>query len=196
MKGIHHIVVQNKRVKYEFDIRRNITVIRGDSATGKTTLIDMIREFIDNGAASSVELKCDKKCYVVEGATWNGQLSVISEGIVFIDEGNLFVSSDEFSRTILETDNYYVLVSREALSNLPYSVDEVYGIHTSGRYGRLKQTYNEFHRLYSNEINAEKIKPELMVIEDSNSEFQFFDSVCRERNIKCISAEGKSKIHI
>ena len=34
-----------------------------------------------------------------------------------------------------------------------------------------------------------------MVIEDSNSGFQFFDSVCRERDIKCISAEGKSKIH-
>ena len=149
MKGIHHIVVHNKRVRYEFDIRRNITVIRGDSATGKTTLIDMIREYIDNGDANSVELMCDKKCYVVDGTTWKGQLSVINDGIVFVDEGNMFVSSDDFSRTIRDTDNYYVLVSRESLSNLPYSVDEVYGIHTSGRYGRLKQTYNEFHRIYS-----------------------------------------------
>ena len=156
MKGIHHIVVHNKRVRYEFDIRRNITVIRGDSATGKTTLIDMIREYIDNGDANSVELMCDKKCYVVDGTTWKGQLSVINDGIVFVDEGNMFVSSDDFSRTIRDTDNYYVLVSRESLSNLPYSVDEVYGIHTSGRYGRLKQTYNEFHRIYSNEFGVEK----------------------------------------
>lgn len=41
MRGIHHITIQNKRVRYDFDVRRNITVIRGDSATGKTTLVDM-----------------------------------------------------------------------------------------------------------------------------------------------------------
>ena len=44
MKGIHRIIVQNKRVKYDFELRRNITVLRGDSATGKTNLVEMIRE--------------------------------------------------------------------------------------------------------------------------------------------------------
>ncbi len=38
MKGKYHVVVQNNRLRYEFDIKRNITIIRGDSATGKTTL--------------------------------------------------------------------------------------------------------------------------------------------------------------
>lgn len=42
MKGKFHIVVQNNRLRYEFDVRRNITIIRGDSATGKTTLYEMI----------------------------------------------------------------------------------------------------------------------------------------------------------
>ena len=195
MKGIHHVLIQNKRVRYEFDIRRNITVIRGDSATGKTTLIDMIRERIDNGEASSVDLKCDKACYVVDGATWKGQLSVISDGIVFIDEGNSFVSSVEFSRIIRDTDNYYVIVSRESLPNLPYSVDEVYGIHSSGRYGSLKQTYHEFHRIYSDNIIKDSIRPDTVIVEDSNSGFQFFDTVCKEADIKCLSAGGKSSIH-
>lgn len=35
MKGKYHVVVQNKRLRYEFDIKRNITVIGGDSVTGK-----------------------------------------------------------------------------------------------------------------------------------------------------------------
>ena len=42
MKGKYHVIVQNKRLRYEFDIKRNITIIRGDSATGKTTLYDYI----------------------------------------------------------------------------------------------------------------------------------------------------------
>lgn len=52
MKGIHRVVIQNKRIRYAFELRRNLTVLRGDSATGKTTLIEMIQEFINNGEDS------------------------------------------------------------------------------------------------------------------------------------------------
>ena len=69
MKGIHRVFIQNKRIRYDFELRRNLTVLRGDSATGKTTLIEMIQEFINNGEDSSIELRCDKSCYVLEGAT-------------------------------------------------------------------------------------------------------------------------------
>ena len=44
MKGRHHIVVQNNKLRYELDIRRNITIIRGDSATGKTKLIQLLED--------------------------------------------------------------------------------------------------------------------------------------------------------
>lgn len=61
MKGKHRIIVSTKRLKYDFEIRRNLTVIRGDSATGKTTLVDMIREYVNNPSGTPVELACDKK---------------------------------------------------------------------------------------------------------------------------------------
>lgn len=117
MKGTHRIMIQNKRVRYDFVLQRNLTILRGDSATGKTTLVSMIQEYIDNGEDSSIELICDKSCYVLEGATWRGQLSEMRDSIVFIDEGNAFVFSDEFSKAIQASDNYYVIVSREGLPN-------------------------------------------------------------------------------
>lgn len=46
MRGKHKVIVQNNRLHYEFELKRNITIIRGDSATGKTTLINMIRQII------------------------------------------------------------------------------------------------------------------------------------------------------
>ncbi len=153
MKGIHRIIVQNKRVKYDFELRRNLTVIRGDSATGKTTLIEMIREHANNGASSSIELISDKPCLILEGATWQGQLSVIKGSIVFIDEGNPFVLTNEFASSIQQTDNYYVIVSRESLPNLPYSVDEIYGIRMSGKYGHIKQIYNELYHIYGTQLS-------------------------------------------
>ena len=75
MKGVHRVVIQNKRIRYDFELQRNLTILRGDSATGKTTLIGMVQEYINNGEDSSIELRCDKYCYVLEGATWRGQLS-------------------------------------------------------------------------------------------------------------------------
>lgn len=70
MRGKHRIIVSTKRLKYDFELRRNLTIIRGDSATGKTTLVDMIREFVNNPSGTPVELVCDKTCYVLEGAMW------------------------------------------------------------------------------------------------------------------------------
>ena len=56
MKGIHKVSVSTKRLRYDFELRRNLTIIRGDSATGKTTLVDMIQEHADNPSGSPSEL--------------------------------------------------------------------------------------------------------------------------------------------
>lgn len=194
MIGTHRVVVQNKRIRYDFEIKRNITVIRGDSATGKTALVDMIREYFENGNASAIDLTCDKECTVLEGRTWAGQLSMMRDCIVFIDEGNDFIMSKEFADAIQNTDNYYVIVSREGISTLPYSVEEIYGIRDSGKYGTLKRTYNEFYHLYPMTDYRESFKPEIVITEDSNSGFQFFREICEKGQINCISAQGKSKI--
>ncbi len=34
----HHVVVQNRRVRFEFSVRRNITIVRGDSANWEAVL--------------------------------------------------------------------------------------------------------------------------------------------------------------
>lgn len=195
MRGSHRVIVQNKRIRYDFIINRNITIIRGDSATGKTALIDMIREHFENGNASGVELVCDKECTVVEGRTWSGQLSQMQDCIVFIDEGNGFVTSDDFAAAIQSTDNYYVIVTREGIPSLPYSVEEIYGIRNSGKYGTLKRTYNEFYHLYQMTDHKETLRPEIVITEDSNSGYQFFRGICENgKKASCISANGKSNV--
>ena len=176
MKGKHRVIVSTKRLKYEFELRRNLTIIQGNSATGKTTLVDMIRDFVNNPSGTPVEVICDKKCHVVEGSLWKEQLSGISDCIVFID------------------DNYYVIVTREALPALPYSVEEIYGIRTSGRYGTLKQSYYEFYRIYGTDTYEDKVSPEIIITEDSNSGYQFFEHVCIENGLKCESMNGKSNV--
>lgn len=193
MKGKYHIIVQNNKVKFEFDIKRNITIVRGDSATGKTTLVSLIDTYDRLGADSGIEVLCKKRCLTINNSNWEYILNSISECIVFIDEENTIVKSDNFARKIRETDNYYVIITRENLPNLPYSVEEVYGIHNSGRYSDMRRTYNSFYQLYTTENSVKNEPVEIVIAEDSNSGHEFFKAVTAD-DISCISAGGKTKI--
>ncbi len=194
MKGKHRVLIDTKRLRYDFELRRNITLIRGDSATGKTTLVDMVQEHVNNPSGSPVKLICDKSCYVLSGILWKEQLQGMQDSIVFIDEGNEFVKTDDFARAAQNTDNYYVIVSREGLPSLPYSVEEIYGIRTSGKYGTLKQSYHEFYRIYGDNALKGSVRPEKIVTEDSHSGYQFFKSVCADYGLQCDSVGGKSNV--
>ena len=126
MKGSYRVVVKNAKMHYDFVVNRNITVICGNSATGKSTLIDMIREYDNSPKDSGINLSCQVPCTVIGGRKWKTDLASIHGSIVFVDENNDFLPSHEFAASIRDTDNYYVLVTREDLPNLPYSVDEIY----------------------------------------------------------------------
>lgn len=194
MKGKYHIVVQNNKLRYELDIKRNITIIRGDSATGKTKLINLLEQASTFGESSGVEVFCERPCRTLGGNDWNIVLPNIHEHIIFFDEESRFVKSQEFAAAVKSSDNYFVIVTREDLPNLPYSVDEIYGIHTSGKYHDLKRTYNELYRIYSAETFSGKQKPNTVIVEDSNAGYEFFHRVCGENGIVCISAGGKSNL--
>lgn len=194
MKGKYHIIVQNNRLRYEFDIRRNITIIRGDSATGKTTLINMLQSAASLGESSGIDVICERQCRVLSGPDWQIILSGIHDQIIFLDEENQFIKTQEFASAVKNSDNYFVIVTREDLPNLPYSVDEIYGIHASGKYHDLKRTYNEMYRIYSTEEFIGEMCPETVIVEDSNSGYDFFKNICMEAGIICNSAQGKSNL--
>ena len=193
MKGMHHIVIQNKRIRFVFSIKRNITIIRGDSATGKTTLFSMIEEYGNLGKDSGVQIQCDKACVALSGKYWQETLENIHDSIVFVDEDSRFLKTKDFAKRIRNSNNYYVLITRENLPALPYSVEEIYGIHCSGKYMDTRQVYNLFYKIYS-ETNPGKILIKSLITEDSQAGFTFFSQVSKTRGICCESAGGKSNI--
>ncbi len=191
MKNKHHIVVETERLKYEFDIRRNITVIQGDSATGKTTLVQLLETYSRYGKDSGVRLQSDVPCVVFGGdaSLWKVAMETYQGSIVFIDEDYSFIYSKEFADVIQDTSNYYVLITRQPLYNLPYSVKEIYGIRTTGKYHYPEKIYNEFYRIYE-DTDEKSSKDVIVMVEDSKSGYQFFSSVCKKD--ACISVDGNS----
>lgn len=80
------------------------------------------------------------------------------------------------------------------IPTLPYSVKEIYGIRNSGKYGGLKQVYNEFYPFYAIEEESDLTEKDIIITENSNSGYQFFDKVAKELKIECETASGKSNI--
>ena len=62
MKGNIKVVVSTKKLRYELNLRRNITIIQGDSATGKTTLIQIINDYLSGRTGPGTDVICKKKC--------------------------------------------------------------------------------------------------------------------------------------
>lgn len=148
MKGKYKVSVENNRLHYEFEIKQNITVIRGNSATGKTILVNMLRQAQKFGASSGIDLICEVPCKILEGENWKLILENAVDTIFFIDNGNAFINTVEFAEAVKKSNNYFVLITRENLHNLPESVDEIYGLHCFGKYRDTRKMYNQLCRIF------------------------------------------------
>lgn len=193
MKGSYNIRVENARVQFKLTLKRSITLLRGKSATGKTTLVGMIAEYQADGQASGITLSSEKPCVVLVGRTWQEDLKATSDSFVFVDEGSSFIRTEEFARCMRNSNNYYVIVSREDLPMLPYSVEEVYELrNTTSRYPGVRKYYTHAKRMYTHIPHV--LNPQTVIVEDSNAGFEFFSALCRRSGIECVSAHGKGNV--
>lgn len=193
MTGKHRIIVQNNKLHYEFEIRRNITIIQGNSATGKTTLINMLRQAENLGTSSGIDIIADVPCRVLEGISWKLIFEHTEDTIFFIDEENSFINTEEFAAAVKKSSNYVVLITRENLYNLPYSVEEIYGLHSSGKYQNTKKVYQQMYQIYT-ELPDKKTEFTKILVEDSNSGYEFFKHISEVKHMSCESAGGKSNL--
>lgn len=196
MKGSYRFRVKSKKIIFEFSIRRNITVIRGESASGKTTLLHMMYEYLRIGRESGYSVSADSSYYVYlrkeVGRSWQDALYPLKNTIIFIEENNPFVFSKEFAEFVRKSGNYVVLVNRSTFKMLPYSIHEIYEIVTDAKHADVRESYHELKELYSNYPVAENNRADIVVTEDSNSGYQFFSSLFWKKHV--VSAAGNSSV--
>ena len=195
MVGKHHIIIETSKLKYSFHIRRNITIIQGESATGKTTLIELLADYKRRGPGQGINVSSDISVYVYTGEdkNWKYELDNVKRSLVFVDEDYSFIYTKEFAAYLAASDNYYVFITRKPLYALPYSTQEIYGIRTSGKFHFPEQVYHEFYPIYPVRQAVTDNKKLMILVEDKEAGYQFYKNVAGEE--RCISAEGNSKIY-
>lgn len=198
MFGKISIRISNRRNEYKFTLYRNITILRGDSGTGKTTLYDMIRDYNNLGKESGVKVSVGRsggRVVTLEGRNWEDELNKLSKAVVVIDEGSKFVFSKEFAKKVKYCDNYFLIITRNYLPQLPYSVDEIYRIKGTGKSKEFERVYTDIDKFYDNpDPNRFPFRPDIIITEDSKSGYEFFLDTIKNTNVKCEAAGGKSNI--
>ena len=194
MKGSYWFRAKSKKVLFEFSIRRNITVIKGDSATGKTTLLRILYEYLRMGKQSGYAVSTNVSYYVYirdeVGRDWKDALYPLKNTVIFIEENNEFVFTKEFASFVKKSGNYFVFVTRAPLKMLPYSIHEIYEIITDGKRTDIKESYHEFREIYSNYPIIENNKIQNIVTEDSNSGYQFWTHVFKNSHVTSSNGNG------
>ena len=168
MKGNIKVVVSTKKLRYELNLRRNITIIQGDSATGKTTLIQIINDYLTSRTGPGTDVICKKKCAVLSGDLESVliRLERLSDTIVFANEQEHFLYPKRFAAAVLKSDCYFVFITRDDLHTLPYSVNEIYCLKNSGYYQNTRQVYNSLHQIYPESQVHDMIAPTMILTED------------------------------
>ncbi len=168
MIGRHHIEIENRRAKYILDIERKVTVIKGNSGTGKTTLIRMFQGYLAQGNKSGINLINNTNIPLIvftSTTRWEKDLAELNDTIIFVDEVVEYIYSRGFQQEFVKSDNYLVVMSRSGKFNhLPYALSSIYELRTEMN-EKVKLT--KMYQLYT--YNKKSNNPTCIIIEDSNS---------------------------
>lgn len=192
MKGVHDVEIYDKRVHYRLVLKRNITVITGDSATGKSTIVKMLNRYRISEGRGFIKVNADVPVYAFPIADRETDLKLISSyanSIIIVDEGASYMTSKEFAEIVKNSSCYFVLITRESLSMLPYSVEEIYDLHSARSNTNDTRVFHTMDRVYHNLYN--RCIPQCVITEDSNSGYDYFEASC---DCQVISARGVSHI--
>jgi hypothetical protein len=165
METKHDILVQNKReVQFKLSINRKFTIIRGDSATGKTTLFQMVSD-ASSSRTTGVNISCGVPVIALYETGYKYELENESGKIYVIDEDFSALRTKEFATLALKSDNCFIIITRESMPSIPYSYKEIYQIKTSGKFHSLERIYPDYEQFEERER---------IITEDEDSGFEYY----------------------
>ena len=192
MNGIIDISIKTRRVAYELRLYHNLTVIQGDSGSGKSILCDLIsRKANREGSKIEMSVTNGYACrHLTNEMCYAGMLKALSNSVIFLDEDCDYMYSNEFADYLHSTSNYFVLITRHVkrLSKISIHVNALCLLEYVDGVNRLKtqHTLAEDKTLFCGDI----FYPSKIVTEDSDSGYRFFQLIAGDN---CKPAKVRTK---
>ena len=121
--------VTSKRLIYKLDIKGKYSVIQGDSGNGKTNLCKLLWDRA--GGDKTIKINCELPVITLGTPSTGEELSNVKDFVVVIDENCMVLQQPDVARILKESDNYFVIISRDTLDFLPLCVENIYDMKTN-----------------------------------------------------------------
>ena len=109
------ISMKSRVFNFNGSISRRITVIRGDSAIGKTSLVNVIKSH-----SPSVQIESSMPLIVAANDTWKSTIHFYTDSIIFFDDLSC-TESKEFAEAcaeyLVKNNLFIVIIGRHNLNN-------------------------------------------------------------------------------
>lgn len=188
MTGDRKLKVITKSSEYLIPIRNKYTLLAGDSATGKTAIRDFVREILNTPSTEEEDNYIESDFESIHVAMNETSLLFSIQQInslVIIDEDMISLLKRNLQK-VRESNNFYLIITRELDINLPYGIKDVLVLETNVREGLYVTVGVPFIKFEESKVNID-----LCITEDSKSGYKFFEYTL---NVECVSAKGKTRI--
>lgn len=165
---VNFLRIRYKEYDVNLELRNKITILRGDSATGKTKLVELITAIDSLGRTDIIESSRD---IIPLGPKNTGPF--LDNKIYITDEVNSSTSVD-FARNIKECNSNFIIINRDSLYSLNYGAFDIYDmVKLRGKITAFKRYENIENKDIFNK-NAQNL------VEDSKSGYQFYSSILKD----------------
>jgi hypothetical protein len=170
-------------LEYSFTLYRKLTFLSGDSGTGKSTLVNLVST---HRVIESQWVDCVLELIELSNSSDIREIQCNSGRILFLDEDHTFLFDSDFIPYIKRSNCYFVLVGRKKFLELPFDLDSIYKINSSERLHTISLLYDFSDIVYT--------RPDVIVVEDSGSGFDFYKLLFENLGIKLLSSSGVTNI--
>ena len=147
LESIITLRIDSKKYKFEGKFTRRITLIHGDSATGKSSLTEMVKI-----KSTDVIVECPLKILALADDTWESTIIANENALIIADDLRCVESkkfADMCSKHLVKNNLYIVIINRAHLTN--FSSSMVNG--TGGHLDRLSISLNSIYNFCTDGVN-------------------------------------------
>ena len=142
------LYIKSRYINYEIEFNRKVTIIQGDSGTGKSKIIETRNEMWDTGLGEIYTSNNIPVSVVENIPDWERILDVDEVRLFIVDEDCNFVMSNRFADIVHRSRSYFIIINRDPIKGLNYSYKDIYEMKNSGKFNRTVRKYNDEDMYY------------------------------------------------
>lgn len=99
---------EGKAIVYDLELRGNVTIVKGDSGTGKTLMCQVVKQMISYGDKDKIVFD-DKNVSSVSVAV----LQTYKNKLILFDDADITLRGELLKYVLSDKNNYYILFRRD-----------------------------------------------------------------------------------